>query len=440
MRGKHDVRLSGGTTAPYTIPMPVSEYSLIALAALLVYAWLLYPLLLALAVRRHGDGGTPAVPPTDGEAPFVTVLVAAYNEADVMAQRIVNVQAMDYPPDRWRLLVGADGCTDGTAAVARQAGAGDARVVVRDHALNRGKISVLRELAGEAADAHPDGVLVLTDANTQFRPDTVRRLVAPLADPGTGATCGRLVFRHVPSGPLAPDNPAEEGFYWRMETWLKRCESALDSCLGANGAVYALRAGLFWRTVPDTVIVDDLVLGLHVRERGFRVRYVPEAVAEEDLPAVASEWGRRVRIGCGDYQALLLCRRCLLPSYGWFAWCFASHKVLRWFTPHLLVACGVLALAGVLGGRGGASPSGVAAAGLCGGLLAAAAGRLWLQCGVVPSGGAAGRLYRGARLCDHFVTMQAALLAGFVRFLRRRHGAAWARTPRASGRWRTGET
>ena len=99
-----------------------------------------------------------------------------------------------------------------------------------------------------------------------------------------------------------------------------------------------IRTGLFWAEIPDNTIIDDFVIGMKVREQGYRMVYAPTAVAREELPeTLDDEWRRRIRIGAGDYQALVLCRKCLLPRYGKFAWMFWSHKVARWFTPHLLL-------------------------------------------------------------------------------------------------------
>src|SRR6185503_6079299 len=109
----------------------------------------------------------------------------------------------------------------------------------------------------------------------------------------------------------------DESVYWKFETWLKTRESELDSCLGANGAIYAIRARLFWASIPPNTIIDDFVIGMKVREQGYRMLYEPRAIALEELPPeVAHEWKRRVRIGAGDYQAIRLCRACLSPSFG----------------------------------------------------------------------------------------------------------------------------
>jgi cellulose synthase/poly-beta-1,6-N-acetylglucosamine synthase-like glycosyltransferase len=292
---------------------------------------------------------------------------------------------------------------------------------------NRGKVAVLRDLVAAAHrhdDCSQDTLFVFTDANTRFRPDALRLLARHFDNPAVGGVCGRLVF--TGSGSDA------EHTYWNLENVLKARESALDSCLGANGAIYALRPGCFWQEIPPSTIVDDFVIGMKVREAGLRMLYEPSAVAEEDVPAVRDEWRRRVRIGSGDYQAARLCRACLHPRYGRFAWCFWSHKILRWFTPHLgLAMLAAAALSLTCGPRpAGFTPLVLAAQAVCAGslllLAAALAGRLSRRLAL---GGPVWRLCRGV---DHFVTMQAALLAGFIRYCRGNLSGSWARTPRTS--------
>jgi hypothetical protein len=188
--------------------------------------------------------------------------------------------------------------------------------------------------------------------------------------------------------------------------------------------------------MPDNTVIDDFVAGMKVRERGYKMVFEPEAFAEEELPAHAHEWKRRVRIGAGDFQALTLCRKCLSPRYGRFAWMFWSHKVLRWFTPHMLLVILAIALWHVLKPR----PSWfegapwlhvrqaldsaiIAAVGIL--LLCAAIGRL--------GGGSERKWLRMCALSNHFVTMQAALFMGFLSYCRGGLPGYWTRTPRGGG-------
>jgi cellulose synthase/poly-beta-1,6-N-acetylglucosamine synthase-like glycosyltransferase len=234
-------------------------------------------------------------------------------------------------------------------------------------------------------------------------------------DPSVGGVCGKLSFV------TPPGVKTEEDAYWRFENWLKSRESAVDSCLGANGAIYAIRRELFWRNIPSNTIIDDFVIGMKVREQNFRVIYEPAAEASEELPpSVSDEWRRRVRIGTGNFQALQLCRACLYPSFGSFAWMFWSHKVLRWFTPHLMAAGCALAAVSFL--RSGSIPAATVIAANAAIALAAWLGRM--------AEDSRHPVLRFSRGIAYFMTMQFAIFAGFCRYFQGNLEGRWERTSR----------
>src|SRR3954447_362875 len=393
--------------------MNTLDFAIVAVHAVLLYAWVVFPALLAWASRRCARS---PLPPGREDLPSVAIIVSAYNEEAHIAARIRNLLAMRYPAGRWQAYIGVDGSRDRTAIEARAAAAEHPAIQVLDFAENRGKIAVLKDLAGRArAASDSPGILVFTDANTEFKPEALARLVAPFSDAAVGGVCGKLELVQHEKG------ATDENVYWKLEKWLKARESALDSCLGANGAIYAIRAGLFWRDIPSNTIIDDFVIGMKVREHGYRMVYEPQAVAFEELaPEVRHEWKRRVRIGAGNFQSIGLCRACLSPSFGIFAWSFWSHKVLRWLTPHLMLAGVVLAAAGTISDS--PIPGMVVLACYLAFALAALFGKA--QGGAL---GAAGKLVRGTH---YLLAMQAALVAGFLRFCRGNLEGRWQRTAR----------
>jgi cellulose synthase/poly-beta-1,6-N-acetylglucosamine synthase-like glycosyltransferase len=389
--------------------MTLLNFAIVAAHAVILYAWILFPALLAWRSRRTA---TPSPSPSDSDLPAVAIILSAYNEEAHIAARVRNLLEMDYP-GRWTALIGVDGSKDRTAAEALAAAAGYPRIEILDFAENRGKVAVLKDLAERIRRDVP--LLVFTDANTEFEPQALRRLVAPFADKSVGGVCGKLVFVEPAGG------KTDENVYWKLENWLKARESDIDSCLGANGAIYAVRSPLFWSAIPSNTIIDDFVIGMKVREQGARMVYEPRAVAVEELPTdIADEWKRRVRIGAGNYQAIRLCAPCLGPSYAAFAWAFWSHKVLRWFTPHLMLAGFALAFAGATSNSPAvgfvtlAFYAGAAVSALLGVLL----GR---------RGGLIGTLLGGIH---YLLAMQAALFAGFLRFCRGNLEGRWQRTAR----------
>jgi biofilm PGA synthesis N-glycosyltransferase PgaC len=289
-------------------------------AGAIVYSYAIYPLLLALAPARRRE---PLREPSTW--PSVSVLISVYNEEKHIAQRIENLLALDYPHDKLEILIGSDGSTDRTNELVEAFP--DARVTLHAFEQRGGKPGVLNRLVPQARGE----LLVFSDANAMFSPDALRKLTRHFAEPHIGGVCGRLVLH-------GEHSETDEGPYWKLETYLKTRESAMDSCLGANGAIYAIRKSC-WPGIPDNTFVDDFVIGMRIREQGVRVIYDTEAVATEELPqSIGHEMTRRIRIGAGDFQALFLCWRSLLPWRGFHSIAFWSHKVLRWFAPFLMIA------------------------------------------------------------------------------------------------------
>jgi glycosyltransferase involved in cell wall biosynthesis/cellulose synthase/poly-beta-1,6-N-acetylglucosamine synthase-like glycosyltransferase len=369
------------------------------------YAYLGYPIAVwALAAafgrRRESPGECSA------GAPFVSVLIVAHNEEDVIAARLENALNLDYAPDRVEIIVASDGSTDRTVDIAGRTG--DPRVRVLDFHRQRGKAAVLNDVMPELKG----DIVVLSDANTFLESAAVRRFIPWFHDARVGVVVGRLVL----TDPATARNV--DSLYWRYETFLKQMDARLNALLGANGAIYAIRRSLFV-PLPDKTLVDDLVLPLLIRLRtGHEIVYDSAIVGHELTPAdLRSEFKRRRRIGAGGFQSLTVLWPLLSPARGWIAFTFVSHKVLRWVCPFLL--------AGAMAANAFLLDQGVYrlvlyAQGVLYGVAAAGA--------FAPGKGAAVRLVRLAWL---FTSMNAALLLGFWQFAAGVRGGTWDRTARA---------
>ena len=367
-----------------------------------VYAYVGYPALLAVCARLFGKH---QVTPSEDALPTVSVVVAAHNEESVIAERVSNLLALDYPADRIEILIASDGSTDRTCDLVRQFV--DDRIRLLDFRANRGKSAVLNDALSLARGE----VVVMSDANTMMDPAAARRLARWFHDPSVGVVCGRLVLVDSATGSNA------DGLYWKFETYLKRWEARLGALLGANGAIYAIRRSLF-PELPQRIAVDDFVIPLLARLRhGCGLVYEPLAIAtEETPPEMRSEFSRRSRIGAGGFQSLSLLWPLINPMQGWIAFAFLSHKVLRWICPFFLLGAAATSLVLISDPlyRGAL----LAQVMLYG---AAVAGFFW------PAFGAR---FRAARLPAMFAAMNLALLAGFFLWASGRQGGVWRRTAR----------
>jgi cellulose synthase/poly-beta-1,6-N-acetylglucosamine synthase-like glycosyltransferase len=293
------------------------------------YAYLVYPGLIFIASRLFGRKPNP--PAFDAEsAPSVSLIISALNEESVVAERIENFLALDYPEHKLKLVIASDGSTDRTNAIVRSYEQRfPERVKLLDYSQRRGKSTVLNDTVPDA-----DGeIVVFSDANTFFERRAVQNLVRWFADPAIGAVCGKLKL-------VTPHRGTNvDGLYWRYETFLKLCEARLGALLGTNGAIYAMRRSDYL-PIPSDTIIDDFMIPLQMKiHTGKRIVYDADAVANEETPADhRAEFRRRTRIGAGGFQSLVRLWRLLLPQHGWSSFTFWSHKLMRWCCPFFLAA------------------------------------------------------------------------------------------------------
>jgi cellulose synthase/poly-beta-1,6-N-acetylglucosamine synthase-like glycosyltransferase len=390
----------------------LAEVVLWASIGAIAYTYLGYPaLLVAYAALRQlrSDwaylfAGESRRRRTPERLPSVAVVVAAYNEERHIGERIRNLLELDYPPESLRIYIGSDCSSDATVAIATSMTTD--RVVVAPFATRRGKPSVVNDLVARTSE----DIVVFTDANTRFAPDAVRRIVRRFDEQSVGCVSGEL--RLVASS--GAEN--QDHIYWRYERFLKFFEARAGILLGANGGIYAVRRALYVPVPPNTV-VDDFWISFDIVRRGYRCDYDPEAVAYEHVPErIADEFGRRVRIGAGNFQALREFYALLSPRRGMVAVAFLSHKVLRWFVPHLMIsaACANVLLLD--------SPFYA--------VFAAAQVAFYGVAAIGYRMGKSGPVPLPLRLPLFFVSMNIALLRGFVRYLSGKVGGTWERTAR----------
>ncbi len=305
---------------------------------ILFYAYLGYGLVMWLLVKIRGAHPVPA-PYAPEDLPEVTVLIAAYNEADIIAQKIDNTLALDYPKDKLKLLFITDGSTDNTGAIIEQY----PEIQHLFEPERRGKIAAVQR----AMPLVTSPITINSDANTFLNAAAARNLVKHFADPSVGAVAGE---KRVWSDTKDTASAAGEGLYWQYESWLKKKDTELGTVVGAAGELFAIRTDLF-EVIPTDTIIEDFFQTLRIAQKGYRVAYAPDAYAIEQASAdVGEEIKRKIRICAGAFQAMWRLRALFNPfKYGMLTFQYVSHRVLRWTLapltlPILLIVNGILAI------------------------------------------------------------------------------------------------
>ncbi len=288
--------------------------------ALSFYSYLVFPLslpLLAGLARRPWNK-------RDIE-PTVSMVISVYNEERIVAQKIENALALNYPAEKLEILVVSDGSTDETENIVR--GFSDARVVLKAHRERSGKTACLNRTVPEARGA----VLLFTDANSMFPRDLLVNLVRNFADPAIGLVTGWTRYGDVERG------EDTTGLYSRFEKWTKIQESRVSSCVGADGAVFAIRKELYSTLREDDI--NDFVIPLHVIRQGKRAVMDPDVYCfERSADDAGREYQRQVRITNRTLNAIRRNLEFLNPiRYGWFSYFLMSHKIMRFLVPFFLI-------------------------------------------------------------------------------------------------------
>jgi cellulose synthase/poly-beta-1,6-N-acetylglucosamine synthase-like glycosyltransferase len=359
--------------------------------ALILYGHLAYLPLLALIARLHPrrwqvDSGNGA-----GELPPVSVIVAAYAEQEVIADRVANLRRLEYPRDHLEVIVACDGSPDATAKRARTAGA--------DVVLELPRGGKIRAQDAGVARAH-HGIVAFSDANVTWERDALRRLVAPFSDPRVGYVCGNVTL-------VGQHGTNQEGLYWRYEMALRELESRLGSVTGGNGAIYATRRESY--LVVDPIMGHDLSFPFKMVKAGWRAVYAAEARASEKMvPTLEGEFARKRRMMGHTWPIVL--RGGMLSPRGYppmYAFMILSHRVLRYLSPFLHLV--LLGTSIALLGHGWVY---AVALGIQLGILLAA-----LAAAAVPS--------RPLLVARYYVLTTASLLAGLWDWLTRGTPAGW---------------
>ena len=313
---------------------------------LVFYTYWGYGMLLWLLLRlkRIVRGkATPLALPADDALPHVTLMICAYNEEDVVEQKMANTRQLDYPVEKLHVMWVTDGSSDGTNE--RLSQYPDVEIIFTPE--RKGKTAALNHGIGLVKTE----LTMMTDANTMVNPEAVREIVRCFQDPQVACVAGekRVMARNE------QQTAAEsEGLYWRYESALKRMDSEFYSAMGAAGEINAIRTH-FYRPMPENALLDDFVMSMRMVDEGYRIAYTSDAYAMEYGSAdLQEESKRKRRIAAGGLQSIWWLRVMMNPFRNFVvAFQFVSHRVLRWtITPFALIALMPINIALVVLGAG----------------------------------------------------------------------------------------
>lgn len=287
---------------------------------LIIYVYLGYPLLLSiLSLFFKKKTASKEI------KPFVSLIISAYNEEKVIKKKIENSLALNYPKDKFEIIVVSDCSSDKTDEIVSSFQ--DSDVILHRLDKRGGKTYGLNQAVPRAKGE----IIVFSDANAMYEADAIEKLVRSFADSSVGYVTGES--RYIEKLSIIK----EENLYWKYEQFIKKRESALSSMVGADGAIYGIRKSLYIPLKKSDI--NDLVNPLQIITKGYRGIYEPEAVCwEKTASSYKGEFKRKVRIVNRSLTGLWRVKEALNPiKCGIFSWELISHKLLRWFVPFLML-------------------------------------------------------------------------------------------------------
>jgi cellulose synthase/poly-beta-1,6-N-acetylglucosamine synthase-like glycosyltransferase len=366
----------------------------------ILQTYVIYPLVMIVFGKRN------ASQKEESSNFSVGIIIAAYNEENVIAQKIQSVIDSNYPLEKISIYVGSDASTDKTNELVEEFKSKHEKVFLKIFGGRMGKAAIINDLVKDSKEE----VLILTDANVFFTKDTISNLVRHFSNSSVQQVCANILK-------ISDKNVQIQGLEKRY-LWLENIVKSRESntwglVIGAEGGCYAIRSDSY-TPVPKNFFMDDFFITMSVLRNKGIVLFDEEAICYEDLPVEsAEEFKRKIRISIGNFQNLTEFKVLLLKFWSPLAFAFFSHKILRWFTPFLLLILCFVTIALI-------PTSNVFL------YLAFAQGLLFLSPFAIPLV----KKLKPALFIAHFYNMNLALLIGFFKYIQGVKSSVWQPTQR----------
>ena len=305
-----------------------------ACLVLVFYTYLGYGILLFLLLKLKQlfckKEQKAVLPADESQFPDVTLMICAFNEEEIIKEKMENIRQLDYPKDKLCVMWVTDGSSDHSNELLSEYGDEITLVFSPER---RGKAAAMQH----GLQVNKSEYVVFTDANTMLNPGSIKEIVRLFMREDVGCVSGekRVAARH--EGQAAAEG---EGIYWKYESTLKRWDSALYSAMGAAGELFAVRMSVY-EAAPSNALLDDFMISMLILKKGYKIAYTSDAYAMEYGSAnMKEESKRKRRIAAGGLQSIWWLRSLMNPfKYPITSFLFVSHRVLRWsITPFALFA------------------------------------------------------------------------------------------------------
>ena len=301
----------------------------------ILHSYIFFPFILFVFTKRKQNN--TIVYQLEEDLPFVSIVIAAYNEEQVIEQKITSMLQTSYPLSRFDIHIGSDNSSDATNEIIQKYALQYPNVILHAFTERQGKAEIINKLTAQAQGE----IIVLTDANVYFENETIYELVKHYKNPEIALVGGLIINTNVKKTGIS----YQEKTYLSIENKIKYREGVLwGSMIGAFGGVYSIRK-TYYHPVPKNYFMDDFYITMKVLEDGKKAILEPNAICFEDISnIIREEFRRKVRISIGNYQNLATFWKMAMNPFSGKGFSFISHKIIRWFTPFFLIICFILSV------------------------------------------------------------------------------------------------
>lgn len=263
-------------------------------------------------------------------SPEITILIAAYNEEDLIQDCLNSVLNSDYPSDKIQIFVGSDGSSDNTNSIVKTFQLRHENIRLFEFSRS-GKNKVLNNLVSEVKTE----ITFFLDADLRVRPNSISNLVKILSDTKVGAALSAVNIVSFDKNMNAGSHG--ETVYQKYESFLRSKESEIYSNINSLGTLYGIRTE-FFKPFPSDTVCDDLFNVFSIALKNKRIIFDRNTIVDEvRLKSLNQEFFRRVRVVAGGLSTISYSSQLISPSFGWSSFFVWSHKMLRWLSPVFLI-------------------------------------------------------------------------------------------------------
>lgn len=296
----------------------------------IVHSYVLFPVILYIISKFKSANSIQFC--INDELPFVSIVIAAYNEEQVIEDKIKSIFNTTYPLHKFDVHIGSDNSNDATNAIISRYTEIHQQLYLHAFTSRHGKSEIINKLTAHATGS----IILLTDANVYFEPHTIFELVKHYKNTDIALVGGLIINTNIKKTGIS----YQEKTYLNIENTIKYREGIIwGTMIGAFGGIYSIRKD-YYHPVPKNYFMDDFYITMHVLHDGKKAILEPQAVCFEDISNIMhEEFRRKVRISIGNYQNLKTFKSLAYSIFTGLSFSFISHKILRWFTPFFLIVC-----------------------------------------------------------------------------------------------------